>query len=113
MFTKKTKLEQLATQKKKLVAKRKRILTTMTEANSQRGTKVQELQNASMLARNEAEKAMNDIDRLIAKIMRDIESEQTYANEIAESEKKQYEEEKKDIIITKEDAMEHFKKGGE
>lgn len=98
MFTKQNRIDELAVEKKKLMQKKEKITNKMKETNSKRETKMDILQNKCVEDRNAVLKKCQEIDRRIDKIMRDIDSEQIYTNEVANSEKDQYYEERKDEI---------------
>lgn len=101
LFRKETKIDKLARQKKELVIKRDKLERDMRNRNSKRETKMAILENASQTDYENTNKKIVELDRKIEKKVRDIDSEQIYVNEVANSEKKEYLQEKKDVLAKK------------
>lgn len=84
------KIDKLAKKKRVLALKKETIMHKMHERNSKRETKIKVLENKSYNDKIVAERRCLEIDRELEKTVRDIESEQIYVNQVAESEKAEY-----------------------
>jgi hypothetical protein len=62
----------------------------MHERNSAREHKMKKLENAAQKDYENTNKITLAIDRQLAKLVREINSEQIYVNEVADAEKKEY-----------------------
>lgn len=91
----KSRIDKLARRKRVCALKKEQIQNKMFERNSARETKIKKLENKCFSDREIAERKAIELDRQIDKIIRDINSEQIYVNEVAESEKSKYEADKK------------------
>lgn len=96
-----SKIDKLSSKKRKLAMKKEQLTNTMNERNSARETKIKVLENKCFQDREEVNKKIIEIDRQIDKLIREIDSEQIYVNEVANMEKDQYFDEKKDKIHAK------------
>lgn len=90
LFRKKTKIDKLARRKKNLVLERDKLLRDMRNRNSKRETKIDILTNAGQTDFENTNKKVDELNLLIDKARRDIDSEQTYVNEVADREKQEY-----------------------
>ena len=95
MFNKKNKIDELSKQKRELVLKRDKLQRDMRNRNSKRETKIAVLENASQTDFENTNKKVVELDRQIEKVVRAIDSEQIYVTQVAESEKREYLEEKR------------------
>lgn len=101
IFRRKTKIDKLARHKKDLVLERDKLLRDMRNRNSKRETKIDILTNVSQTDFENTNKKVAELNLLIDKARRDIDSEQTYVNEVAEREKQEFMAELKDEQIKK------------
>ena len=101
MFKKESKIDKLAREKKELVLKRDKIQRDMRNRNSKRETKIAILENASLTDYENTNKKVIELNRKIEKKVRDINSEQIYVNDVADSEKKEHIQSQKDEIAKK------------
>lgn len=85
MFNKQNKIDELSKQKRELVLKRDKLQRDMRNRNSKRETKIAVLENASQ----------TDFENTNKKVVRAIDSEQIYVTQVAEAEKREYLEEKR------------------
>lgn len=90
LFSKENKIDKLSREKKELVLKKEKLQRDMRARNSKRETKISILENASQTDFENTEKKVVEIDRQIDKLVRAIDSEQIYVNEVANAEKKEY-----------------------
>lgn len=90
VFKKENKIDKLAREKKELVLKRDKLQRDMRNRNSKRETKIAILENASQTDYENTNKKVVELNRQIEKKVRDIDSEQIYVNEVADSEKKEF-----------------------
>ena len=90
LFRKETKIDKLARKKKELVLERDKAERDMRNRNSKRETKIAVLENASQTDYENTQKKIVELNRQIDKAIRDIDSEQTYVNEVANGEKEAY-----------------------
>ena len=68
----------------------------MRERNSKRETKISILENASQTDYENTQKKVVKLNRKLDKLVRDINSEQIYVNEVADAERNEYLKDKKD-----------------
>ena len=102
MFMKtKNKIDELSREKNELVLKRDKLQRDMRNRNSKRETKIAVLENASQTDFENTNKKVVEIDRQIEKIVRAIDSEQIYVNEVANAEKKEHLQSQKEEIAKK------------
>lgn len=113
MFNKESKIDELAWEKRDLVLQREKLVRDMRARNSKRETKIKVLENACTTDYDETQKKVVELDRKISKLVRNIDSEQIYVNEVANAEKSDYLKEKKDEADTKAKVKSWAKKGGE
>lgn len=85
-----SKIDKLARKKKDLTLKREKLQRDMRARNSNRGTKIKLLENAAQTDYENTNKKVAEIETQIAKLVRDINSEQIYVNEVADKEKEVY-----------------------
>lgn len=97
-----SKVDRLSHQKKSLVLKRDKLDKDMKERNANRGNKIQALENAAATDYEETQKKIVELNRKIDKKIREIQSEQTYVQEVAQSETAEYLKEQKNILKAKE-----------
>ena len=97
-----SKVDKLSHQKKSLVLKRDKLDKAMKERNANRGNKIQALENAAATDYEETQKKIVELNRKIDKKIREIQSEQTYVQEVAQSETAEYLKDQKQILKTKE-----------
>lgn len=90
LFKKENKIDKLSRDKKDLVLKRDKLKRDMHNRNSKRETKIAILENAGQTDFDNTNKKIVELDRQIEKVIRAIESENIYVNEVAESEKREY-----------------------
>lgn len=90
LFKKENKIDELSRDKKDLVLKRDRLERDMHNRNSKRETKIAILENAGQTDFENTNKKIIELDRQIEKVIRAIDSEKIYVNEVAESEKREY-----------------------
>lgn len=95
MFNKQNKIDELSKQKRELVLKRDKLQRDMRNRNSKRETKIAVLENASQTDFENTNKKVVELDRRIEKVVRAIDSEQIYVTQVAEAEKREYLEEKR------------------
>lgn len=96
LFKKESKIDELARKKKELMLKREKLQRDMRERNSKRETKISILENASQTDYEETQKKVVKLNRELDKIIRDIDSEKIYVNEVAQAETKEYLQTKKE-----------------
>lgn len=87
LFRKKTKIDRLARYKNNLILEKDGLERAMRERNSKRETKIALLTNAAQNDYEKTNKRIKELELQIAKAIRDIDSEQTYVNEVANGEK--------------------------
>ena len=97
-----SKVDKLSHQKKSLVLKRDKLDKDMKERNANRGNKIQALENAAATDYEETQKKIVELNRKIDKKIREIQSEQTYVQEVAQSETAEYLKDQKQMLKTKE-----------
>lgn len=90
LFKKENNIDKLSRQKKELVIKRDKLQRDMRNRNSNRETKIARLENASQTDYENTNKKVIKINREIEKVVRAIDSEQIYVNEVANSERKEH-----------------------
>lgn len=90
LFKRETKIDKLARQKKELMIKREKMQRDMRERNSKRENKISALENASQEDYENTLKKVVELTRQIEKKVREIDSEQIYVTQVAESEKRQH-----------------------
>lgn len=111
-MNKESKIDELAWEKRDLVLQREKLVRDMRARNSKREAKIKVLENASQTDYEETEKKVTELSRKIDRIVRNIDSEQIYVNEVANAEKSDYLQEKKDEADTKA-RTKAWTKGGE
>lgn len=85
-----SKIDKLARKKKELTLKKEKLQRDMRARNSNRETKIAVLENAAQTDYENTGKKVVEIERQIAKVIRNIDSEQIYVNEVADKEKEVY-----------------------
>jgi len=85
-----SKIDKLARKKKELTLKKEKLQRDMRARNSNRETKIAVLENAAQTDYENTNKKVVEIERQIAKVIRNIDSEQIYVNEVADKEKEVY-----------------------
>jgi hypothetical protein len=93
MLFQQTKIDKLAKRKKNLTLLKEKLQRDMRGRNSKREAKIHLLENKAQNDYEETNKKVIEIDRQLEKCVRDIDSEQKYVNQVAEDEKKSYENE--------------------
>ena len=83
----KSKIDKLASEKRRLKIKKQNIQDKMHEKNSAIETKLAKFENKAQNNKEIADKQCIEIDRQLQKINIDIESEQIYVNSVADAEK--------------------------
>lgn len=101
LFKKESKIDILARKKKELMLKREKLQRDMRERNSKRETKISILENASQTDYEETQKKVIKITRELDKVIRDMDSEKIYVNEVAQAETKEYLQSQKDEMNKK------------
>lgn len=101
LFKKESNIDRLARKKKELMLKREKLQRDMRERNSKRETKISILENASQTDYEETQKKVINLNRRLDKIIRDIDSEKIYVNEVAQAETKEYLQSQKDEMNKK------------
>lgn len=96
LFKKESEIDRLARKKKEIVLKREKLQRDMRERNAKRGNKIQALENASQTDYEETQKKVVKLNRKLDKLVRDMNSEQIYVNEVADAEREEYLKEQKD-----------------
>lgn len=96
LFKKESEIDKLARKKKELMLKREKLQRDMRERNSKRETKISILENASQTDYEETQKKVIKLTRELDKIMRDMDSEKIYVNEVAQAETTEYLQSKKE-----------------
>lgn len=86
----KSKIDRLATAKTNLEHKKEMLDRRMKERNSRRETRMKVIENKSMEDFENTNRKITNTERRIAKIIREISSEQIYVSEVAQSETAQY-----------------------
>lgn len=81
-----SKIDNLASEKRQLTIKIQNTKDKMHEKNSAIETKLKKLENKAQFLKEVADKKCVEFERRIQKINRDIESEQIYVNSVANSE---------------------------
>ena len=102
LFKKESKIDKLAREKKELILKREKLQRDMRERNSKRETKISILENASQTDYENTNKKVVELNRKLDKKIREIDSEQIYVNEVANTEKKEYLQSQKEETAKKE-----------
>lgn len=87
IFKTTSKIDRLADQKKNLVIEREKLVRDMRARNSKRDAQLKVITNAGQTDYEETMKKVSELDRKLNKILRDIESEKIYVNEVADAEK--------------------------
>lgn len=90
IFKKESNIDKLARKKKELMLKKEKIQRDMRERNSKRETKISILENASQTDYENVQKRVVQLTRELDKVIRDMESEKIYVNEVADAEKKEF-----------------------
>ena len=90
MFRRENNIDAKVKRKRELVIKRDKLQRDMRERNSKRENKITILENASLNDYENTNKKVVKINRQLEKLLRDIESEQIYVNEVATAEKEEY-----------------------
>ena len=90
LFRKENKIDELSREKRELVLKRDKLKRDMHNRNSKRETKIAILENAGQTDFENTNKKIVELDRQIEKVVRAIDSEQIYVNEVANNEKKEH-----------------------
>lgn len=90
LFKRETKIDKLARQKKELMIKREKMQRDMRERNSKRENKISALENASQEDFENTSKKVVELTRQIEKKVRELDSEQIYVTQVAESEKREH-----------------------
>lgn len=90
LFKKESEIDKLARKKKELMLKREKLQRDMRERNSKRETKISILENASQTDYEETQKKVIKLTRELDKIIRDMDSEKIYVNEVAQAETAEY-----------------------
>lgn len=101
LFKVECKIDKLARKKKELMLKKEKLQRDMRERNSKRETKISILENASQTDYENTQKKVVQINREIDKIIRDMDSEKIYVNEVAQAETKEYLQTQKEDISKK------------
>jgi predicted transcriptional regulator len=96
LFKKESEIDRLARKKKEIMLKREKLQRDMRERNSTRENKIQALENASQTDYEETQKKVVKLNRKLDKLVRDMNSEQIYVNEVADTERSEYLKDKKD-----------------
>lgn len=91
LFRTTSKIDKLADQKKNLVIEKEKLVRDMRARNSKRDTQLKIITNEGQNDYDETMKKVSELDRKLNKILRDIESEKMYVNEVADAEKEDYE----------------------
>lgn len=90
LFKKENNIDKLSREKKELVLKRDKLQRDMRNRNSKRETKIAILENAGQTDYENTNKKVVEIDRQIEKVVRAIDSEQIYVNDVANAEKEEH-----------------------
>lgn len=101
LFKKESEIDRLARKKKELMLKREKLQRDMRERNSKRETKISILENASQTDYENTQKKVVKLTRKLDKIIRDMDSEKIYVNEVATAETKEYLQSQKDELSKK------------
>lgn len=101
LFKKESNIDRLARKKKELMLKREKLQRDMRERNSKRETKISILENASQTDYENTQKKVIKLNRELDKIIRDMDSEKIYVNEVAQAETKEYLQSQKDEMNKK------------
>ena len=101
LFKKESEIDRLARKKKELMLKREKLQRDMRERNSKRETKISILENASQTDYENTQKKVVKLTRELDKIIRDMDSEKIYVNEVAQAETKEYLQSQKDEMNKK------------
>ena len=101
LFKKESEIDRLARKKKELMLKREKLQRDMRERNSKRETKISILENASQTDYENTQKKVVKLTRELDKIIRDMDSEKIYVNEVAQAETKEYFQTQKDEMNKK------------
>ena len=101
LYSKENKIDELSREKKELVLKRYKLKRDMHNRNSKRETKIAILENAGQTDFENTNKKIVELDRQIEKVVRAIDSEQIYVNEVANNEKKEHLQAQKDEMASK------------
>lgn len=96
-----SKIDKLANKKKELMLEREQLQRAMHERNSKRETRMQELEHEAQNDYEETNKKVVELNRKIDKVLRDIESEQIYVTEVADAERQEYLQLKKNEQVDK------------
>ena len=86
----KSKIDRLSQTKNEKVIKKQRIIDRMHERNSAIETKLKKLENKAQDNKKVADRLVAELERQIEKLVRSIQSEQIYVNNVADSEKNDY-----------------------
>lgn len=92
----KGKIDRLAKLKNNLDHKKEMLDRKMKERNSRRETRIKVIENKSMEDFENTNRSIVNIERRIDKIVREINSEQIYVSEVAQSETSKYLTDKKE-----------------
>lgn len=101
MFKKESEIDKLARKKKELMLKREKLQRDMRERNSKRETKISILENASQTDYENTNKKVIELNRQLDKIIRDMDSEKIYVNEVAQAETAEYLQSQKEEMARK------------
>ena len=101
LFKKESEIDRLARKKKELMLKREKLQRDMRERNSKRETKISILENASQTDYENTQKKVVKLTRELDKVIRDMDSEKIYVNEVAQAETKEYLQSQKDEMNKK------------
>lgn len=85
-----SKINKLAAKKQKLISKRDNTERAMRERNSKRENKIQVLTNKSVKDYEDTIRVMTQYDRKLDKIVREMESEKIYVEEVTRMEVSEY-----------------------
>ena len=101
LFKKESEIDRLARKKKEIMLKREKLQRDMRERNSKRETKISILENASQTDYENTQKKVVKLTRELDKIIRGMDSEKIYVNEVAQAETKEYLQSQKDEMNNK------------
>lgn len=90
-----SRIDKLSKEKRKIAFKIEQVNYKKNERNAKRGNKIQILENKCFKDSQEAERKIVELNRQLDKLVRDINSEKIYVNEVAKGEQEVYEKDKK------------------
>lgn len=96
-----SKINKLAAKKQRIISKRDNAERAMRERNSRRENKIQVLTNKSVKDYEDTTRVMTQYDRKLDKIVREMESEKIYVEEVAQMEISEYLRDNKTKLKTK------------